>query len=78
MSIFVECPHCRGIVEILQINCGIFRHGIFKQNGQQLDPHLPKHVCDMVYSNGLILGCGKPFRLVQGQVGYFTVDCGYI
>lgn len=26
--IIVECPHCHLCVEIVEINCAIFRHGI--------------------------------------------------
>jgi hypothetical protein len=42
MSFFVKCPHCDGTIEILEINCAIFRHGVLKQTGLQLHPHASK------------------------------------
>lgn len=79
VSIFVECPHCKCLVEILEINCAIFRHGTYKQNGQQLNPHLPKADCDRLVAADAIHGCGKPFQLIkrEGDV-YEAVVCDYI
>lgn len=68
------CPHCGGEVQILSINCGIFRHAIFKENGKQLDPHAPKELCDRVVEENLVYGCAKPFRIVDGK----AEKCDYI
>jgi len=76
MSIFVRCPWCDLWVEIVQINCGIFRHGIFIENGQQLDPHSPKEYCEKVFTDKLIYGCGKPFKLEVPE--YNAIKCDYI
>lgn len=73
----IECPHCGQyiIVQKNEINCKIFRCGIFKQTGQQINPHETKDKCDMYYSNNLIYGCGKPFKLNDN----LEVEiCGYI
>ncbi len=35
----LSCPHCGIRIEIAEINCGIFRCGIYKTTGQQL-PHI--------------------------------------
>ena len=57
----ITCPHCKCIVEIQELNCRIFRHGIYKHNGKQMNPHLPKNECETLYREGKIWGCGKPF-----------------
>ena len=79
MSFFVECPHCHGSIEILEINCAIFRHAIFKQTGVQLHPHASKEECELLLSQNVLLGCGKPFRLQQrsDQI-YEAIICDYI
>jgi len=59
----IKCPHCEEYIEIESINCGIFRHGQYRTNGQQLPPHSSKELCDKVYQENLIYGCGKPFRV---------------
>ena len=60
----IECPSCKQMIEVVEINCQIFRCGIYKANYQQIDPHLPKLDCDQLVENSLIFGCGKPFRLI--------------
>ena len=59
MILFV-CPHCNGTVLVEQLNCQIFRHGILKETGQQINPHLKKSDCDLLFESGRIYGCGKP------------------
>jgi hypothetical protein len=68
-----NCPHCGGLVEIIEINCGIFRHGIIKETGQQMDPHSSKEICEHLVENNLIYGCGKPFEIVNDKL----VPCEY-
>jgi hypothetical protein len=71
---FVECPHCRGVVEIAELNCAIFRHAVLKATGKQINPHAPKQVCDTLVAQGAIHGCGRPFKIVEGV----AVVCDYI
>ena len=79
MSIIVDCPHCNNIVEIIEINCAIFRHGVYKNNNMQIGPHEPKEICDNLFNNGLIYGCGKPFRLIRNDDSiYKAIICDYI
>lgn len=79
MSLFVECPNCKCQVEILEINCAIFRHGIFKSSGQQMNPHTPKLECDRLNEMGMIYGCGKPFRITKNNDGTLQAEqCDYI
>lgn len=73
------CPHCELLVEIEQINCGIFRHGMFKGTGNQVEPHLPKEQCDILINTDQIYGCGKPFRVVMDETGTFCAQlCDYV
>ena len=71
---YVNCPHCQGLVEIIELNCCIFRHGVFKDTDIQIDPHLIETECNRLVEQDLINGCGKPFRIVDGVVEI----CGYI
>jgi len=65
MELYLPCPHCQQLIEIplQETNCRIYRHGVLKQNGLQINPHCPKHVCEHLVRHGLIYGCGKPFRI---------------
>ncbi len=72
--LIVECPHCVGTVVIEQLNCKIFRHGIFKRTGKQIPPHAPKTDCDRWAEKNEIFGCGKPFKIVDNT----AVVCEYI
>ena len=74
----LKCPHCNEYVIIEKINCAIFRHGIFKNNLQQIDPHALKELCDFFIQNNLIYGCGKPFKVVFKNDNYETEICEYI
>lgn len=72
----ITCPHCQGIIQIYkhEIQCKVFRHGIYKHNGNQMNPHTPKEECDKVFHNQEIYGCGKPFRFD----GKHVTICDYI
>jgi hypothetical protein len=59
----ILCPNCNDPIIIEKINCGIFRHGIFKNSFKQIEPHSPKDVCDYYVEKDLIYGCGKPFQI---------------
>ena len=75
----IICPHCGLHILIEQINCAIFRHGIFISNGKQIPPHLSKNECDDLIEKKLIYGCAKPFRLIKDQSGNWVGEvCDYI
>ena len=78
----VTCPHCNDSVIIEEINCGIFRHGVLKINGQQMDPHSSEQICNELFESGLIYGCGKPFQirvvLEKEKEVVVAESCGYI
>jgi hypothetical protein len=77
-ELILVCPHCKEPVIIEEINCGIFRHGIFK-NGTHIDPHSSKEQCDLYIREQLIYGCGLPFQIVETNNGTFKlIICDYI
>jgi hypothetical protein len=76
--LLIICPNCQQFVEILEINCAIFRHGIFKVSGLQIDPHTPKAQCDQYIEKNLIYGCGKPFKLIEKDGQMVAEICDYI
>lgn len=78
MSNIVECPHCKCQIEILEINCAIFRHGVIKSSGQQMNPHLPKPECDKLTETDAIYGCGMPFRIIKNNDKLQAEICDYI
>jgi hypothetical protein len=78
MSGIINCPHCDITIEVVQLNCQIFRCGIYKNTLKQIDPHLPKEQCDELKEKDLIYGCGKPFRVNVVNKEYKSVICDYI
>lgn len=76
-----ECPHCDMLilVGINEINCKIFRHGMLKRSGQQVNPHLKQDECERLVHNKQVYGCCKPFELVQDDSGGWKARiCTYI
>jgi len=78
MEPVVVCPHCNNPIIIEKINCGIFRHGMLKENNEQINPHLPKKECDELVKQDLIYGCGKPFQIVIENEVLIVKICDYI
>lgn len=76
----VECPHCQCSVLIFQneINCAIFRHGVYRHSLEQINPHLPKDECEELVKDSAILGCGKPFKLHKNGDKWKALVCGYM
>ena len=78
VEIIITCPHCGQFAEILELNCRIFRCGIFKHNLQQIPPHETKEICDDLKLRDVIFGCGKPFRIMENSGVMEAVACEYI
>jgi len=75
----VTCPHCKLQIAIEAINCAIFRHGVLKSNGEQINPHASKETCDQLISSESIYGCGKPFKVIEDTSGeLIAIYCDYI
>jgi hypothetical protein len=78
--IIIHCPNCKDFIYIhkTELNCHIFRHGIYKNNYKQMNPHLNKMECDRLVNNQLIYGCGKPFKIIYINNEYISIHCDYI
>jgi len=77
--IIVTCPHCNEFVLIEELNCCIFRHGVFIENDKQIDPHCSKELCDYYVNNKKIYGCGKPYKIIVDEKNnYIAIKCDYI
>jgi len=67
----VRCPHedCGLWFEVRtdEVNCTIFRHGIFKATGHMLDPHSSQQTCEDAMARDELYGCGKPVRFNPGK-----------
>lgn len=83
--IVFKCPHCQEdescqdgiLVYLKEINCAIFRHGVFKDSGNQMPPHAPKDECDKLAKEDKIIGCGKPYEIVKINSEYKIQKCDY-
>ena len=75
--IIVTCPHCNELAQIYknEMNCRIFRHGVYKATNESVDPHLDRQSCERLFNSGLIYGCCKPFRLNELNIAEI---CDYI
>ena len=82
INIVITCPQCNDPILIEQLNCKIFRHGTFKSNNTQINPHASKKDCDDYVNNNLIYGCGKPFKIIEitneNNNEFKAVICDYI
>ena len=83
-DLLFSCPHCELLICVKrnEINCGIFRHGVYIKSGLQINPHLCQRECEDLYNSNSIYGCGKPFRVSinnnGGEVGVVLEKCDYI
>jgi hypothetical protein len=77
--IVFDCPHCKQeiMVFIKEINCKIFRHAVFKNNFEQINPHLPFDDCNELVKKDLVFGCAKPFELFLINNKYYVNKCEY-
>ena len=84
--IIINCPHCNQCIEVIELNCKIFRCGVFKKNMKQINPHLCKNKCQQLVLENKIYGCGNPFQVeivekvdkMNSEIEYKAVICGYI
>ena len=76
-----KCPHCQDFLflSISGLNCRIYRHGVYKDSLEQIDPHMKKEECDRLVANDLIYGCAKPFKIIdKNKTAYEIIKCDYI
>lgn len=77
-NIIVLCPHCDIYIFIEKLNCCIFRHAVLISTKNQINPHTSKEDCDNLISQNLILGCGKPFKIIKYGEKITAEICEYI
>jgi hypothetical protein len=63
-ELIVKCPHCDEYIIIEKLNCCIFRHAVYINTQKQINPHTPQDICEQLVKDKLILGCGKPFKII--------------
>lgn len=63
------CPHCNDyiIVDNKDINCGIFRHAVYKNTLIQVSPHLEEELCNKLITENKVYGCCKPFKIINDK-----------
>lgn len=67
----IECPYCKGLILIEQINCKIFRHAVNKHTFEQVNPHSS-------YIEEEIYGCGYPFWFDGVNIRYINFKDEFI
>ncbi len=67
MEYIFKCCHCSQffIIHKNDFNCKILRHGVYKNNLKPINPHASKQICDKLFNDKLIYGCGKPLLIVK-------------
>ena len=78
VDICVLCPHCNDYVLISQLQCGIFRHGVYIKTKKPIPPHASRKQCDDLIKCKLIFGCGKPFQVKLINNVIVVSVCKYI
>jgi hypothetical protein len=81
MDIVFKCKHCNEcfIVNKNDFNCKILRHGVIKTSLQAINPHETKEICDKLFNDNLIYGCGKPLMIVgSNEKDFDVIVCHYI
>ena len=80
MELYFECPHCKLLFSVKkkELNCGIFRHAVYKHNLQPINPHETKEICDNLVKDDLVYGCAKPFEIIKNNDKYIVQICEYI
>jgi hypothetical protein len=71
---FLHCPNCSQYIEILAVNCAIFRCGVYKDTLIQINPHSTEQEVNRLLEKDLIYGCGQPFALMDLRL----IKCGWI
>lgn len=79
-EIIVSCPHCNCYITIANndINCGIFRHAVYKDTFKPIDPHATYEECQTLLKNNKIYGCCRPFEIKIINSIVKVNKCGYI
>jgi hypothetical protein len=87
-NLLFKCPWCDNddfLVHTTRrsISCTIYRHGVFKKNHFQIQPHLTEEKCKTLIENEEIYGCAKPIRIIivkdtkTEELVYYFQKCEY-
>lgn len=74
----MKCPYCGIQIELIKINCGILRCGIYRTNRGTIR-QIPKHASEkqiikLRKNNQIIFGCGNPIQYKNDKL----VKCEWI
>jgi hypothetical protein len=75
------CPHCNLPIIIEELNCGIFRHAVYKTDPtRQVPSHSSQATCENLVTTDNVIGCCKPFLVaVRPGTHKLTIKkCEYI
>ena len=61
--IIVMCPHCNDFILIEELNCCIFRHGVFIKNNKQMDQHASEELCNYYIKKKKYMVVGNHIKL---------------
>jgi hypothetical protein len=72
-----QCPHCELWIQVRRedLNCKIFRHGVFIDSGKPIDPHASKG--DVESQSHNILGCGGPHMIYNDTGKWYVRACSW-
>jgi hypothetical protein len=51
-----------------KLNCAIFRHGIYKKSGKQINPRMKIEECEKLIINDEIYGRGLQFKVIKSTL----------
>jgi len=70
----INCPHCQISIEVLELNCCIFRCGVYRENGEQINQHMPEIEAKLLFLRDQIWGCGRQFRISKLSNGSWLIS----
>lgn len=81
--LLIKCPNCSGVVQVhkSETNCCIFRHGIYRNNFTQVNPHASQAQCESLIKSKQVYGCCLPFQLLKTTNNKSIISvqkCGFI
>lgn len=79
-KLIFPCPHCNEYIIVYknELNCRIFRHAVYIDTCENINPHMPENECMKLVAENKIYGCAKPFQITQQGNSYIARICGYI
>jgi thioester reductase-like protein len=51
-------------VKVSELNCTIFRCGIYVADGKQISQHMTRDAAMALVKSGLVIGCGNQYQIV--------------